>query len=308
MAHSHAHHGHHHHHHAPQHYHRAFAIGVVLNIGFVVVELIYGWLASSMALIADAGHNFSDVITLLLAWGASLMASRKPSGRYTYGFRRLTIMASLVSATLLIFALGIIAVEAFQRFATPHPVDSMLMIVVALIGVVINTATALLFMSGQKHDLNLRGAFLHMAADAAVSLGVVLAGIAIMFTGWLWLDPAISLAIVAIILIGAWQLFRDSMKLSADAVPAGIRLQEVEAYLLEQEDVTGLHDLHIWALSTTETALTVHLVTCRGRMDNHELEALAHQLHDRFDIGHATIQVEQEAEESRCRLDRPHCI
>lgn len=232
MAHSHAHHGHHHHHHAPQHYHRAFAIGVVLNIGFVVVELIYGWLASSMALIADAGHNFSDVITLLLAWGASLMASRKPSGRYTYGFRRLTIMASLVSATLLIFALGIIAVEAFQRFATPHPVDSMLMIVVALIGVVINTATALLFMSGQKHDLNLRGAFLHMAADAAVSLGVVLAGIAIMFTGWLWLDPAISLAIVAIILIGAWQLFRDSMKLSADAVPAGIRLQEVEAYLL----------------------------------------------------------------------------
>lgn len=303
---AHAHH-HHHHHHAPQHYHRAFAIGVVLNVAFVVIELIYGWLADSMALIADAGHNFSDVITLLLAWGASLLAGRKPSRRRTYGFRRLTIMASLVSASLLFVALGAIALEAVQRLATPITVNGKVMIVVAAIGVVINTATALLFASGQKHDLNLRGAFLHMAADAAVSLGVVIAGIAIIFSGWLWLDPAISLVIVAIILIGTWQLFRDAMNLSMDAVPAGIHLADVEAYLLELEDVTALHDLHIWALSTTETALTVHLVSCNG-MDNRQLDAVAHALHDHFGIGHATIQVEQEEQEGVCRLDRPNCV
>jgi len=302
------HHHHHHHHHAPEQYHRAFAIGVVLNVAFVVIELVYGWLAGSMALIADAGHNFSDVITLLLAWGASLMAGRRPSGRHTYGFRRLTIMASAISATLLLFALGAIAVEAAQRFAAPHPIDSGVMIVVAAIGVVINTATALLFASGQRHDLNLRGAFLHMAADAAVSLGVVIAGITIMFTGWLWLDPAISLAIVAIILIGTWQLFRDSMNLSIDAVPADIGLDEVEAFLLQQQDVTTLHDLHIWALSTTETALTVHLVTCSGTMGNTQLQQIAHELHHRFGIGHATMQVECAEDGSACHLDRPHCI
>ena len=298
----------HNHHHEPKNYNRAFAIGVVLNIAFVFIEAIYGFIAGSMALIADAVHNFSDVISLLLAWGAILLASKKPTKRRTYGFRRVTIIASLISSILLLVSLGGIAWEAIGRFSEPKAVNGTIVIMVAVIGVVINTATALLFFSGQKHDLNIKGAYLHMAADAGVSLGVVVAGLAIIATGWLWLDPAISLIIVAIILIGTWGLFRDSMNLSIDAVPEGINVAEIEAYLLNLGNVTKIHDLHIWALSTTETALTVHLIINKEPIDNGFLENVTQYLHEKYNIEHATIQIEKEDSPGSCKLDRPECI
>jgi len=296
----------HHHHHEVVDYNRAFAIGTTLNIVFVVIEATYGWIAGSIALIADAGHNLSDVLGLLLAWGA-LYLSRKPaSERKTYGLRRITIMASLTSAVLLLVALGAIAWEAIERLAEPQPVAGMTVIVVAAIGVVINTATALLFVKGQ-HDLNIKSAYLHMAADAAVSLGVVIAGVAILLTGWLWLDPILSLAIVAIVLIGTWHLLRDSLNLSIDGVPAGIDLKEIRAYLTGLPGVERIHDLHVWALSTTQTALTVHLITATP-VGNRFLEQIQKDLQERFSIDHATIQVERADEESLCLLDREQCV
>jgi len=296
------------HHHKPNNYNRAFAIGVVLNVAFVIIEVIYGFIAESMALIADAGHNFSDVIILLLAWGASLLASKKPTKRRTYGLRRVTIIASLMSAILLLIALGGITWEAIGRFSEPKAVNSLIVIVVAGIGVVINTATALLFISGQKHDLNIKGVYLHMAADAGVSLGVIVAGVAIMATGWLWLDPAISLIIVAIILIGTWELLRDSMNLTIDAVPEGINVAEIEAYLLDLDNVIKVHDLHIWALSTRETALTVHLVMNEEFIDNSFLGNVTEVLHKNYGIEHATIQIEKKDSLGSCKLDRPECF
>jgi len=296
------------HHHEPNNYNRAFAIGVVLNVAFVIIEVIYGFIAESMALIADAGHNFSDVIILLLAWGASLLASKKPTKRRTYGLRRVTIIASLMSAILLLTALGGITWEAIGRFSEPKAVNSLIVIVVAGIGVVINTATALLFISGQKHDLNIKGVYLHMAADAGVSLGVIVAGVAIMATGWLWLDPAISLIIVAIILIGTWELLRDSMNLTIDAVPEGINVAEIEAYLLDLDNVIKVHDLHIWALSTRETALTVHLVMNEEFIDNSFLGNVTEVLHKNYGIEHATIQIEKKDSLGSCKLDRPECF
>ncbi|MFQ6612861.1 MAG: cation diffusion facilitator family transporter, partial [Fidelibacterota bacterium] len=261
-----------------------------------------------LALIADAGHNLSDVMSLLIAWGAALLASRYPTKKRTYGFRRVTILASLTSAVLLLVALGSIAWEAFGRLSNPQPVEGLVIITVASIGVVINTATALLFVSGQKHDLNIKGAYLHMAADAGVSLGVVLAGVAIMMTGWLWLDPAISLAIVVVILVGTWNLLRDSINLSIDAIPKGIDVPGIEDYLTGIKNVTKIHDLHIWPLSTTETALTVHLVAKQGPITNNFLKEVQQHLHDNFSIEHATIQVEQEDADNCCLLDRPECI
>ena len=296
----------HHHHHEVADYNKAFAIGTALNIGFVIVEGGYGWIAGSIALIADAGHNLSDVLGLLLAWGAHWLSRKPPSSRKTYGLRRITIMASLTSAVLLLVALGAIAWEAVERLASPQPVEGMIVIIVAAIGVVINTATALLFVRGQ-HDLNIKGAYLHMAADAAVSLGVVIAGIAILLTGWLWLDPVLSLAIVAIVLIGTWQLLRDSLNLSIDGVPAGIDVEEIRSYLESLPDVERIHDLHVWALSTTETALTVHLVT-RRRTGNRFLEQLQQELKQRFSIEHATIQTEQADEAFHCLLNREQCV
>ncbi|NOQ51435.1 MAG: cation diffusion facilitator family transporter [Desulfuromonadaceae bacterium] len=298
----------HDHHHEPDNYNRAFAIGVVLNIAFVFIEAIYGFIAESIALIADAGHNLSDVMSLLLAWGASRLASKRPTEKRTYGFRRVTILASLISAVLLLVALGGIAWEAIGRFSELRAVNGTIVIMVAGIGVVINTATALLFFSGQKHDLNIKGAYLHMAADAGVSLGVVVAGLAIMATGWLWLDPAISLIIVAIILIGTWGLFRDSMNLTIDAVPKGINVAEIEAYLLNLGNVIKLHDLHIWALSTRETALTVHLIINEESVDNSFLENVTQELHKNYGIEHATIQIEKKDSPGSCKLDRPECI
>ncbi len=298
----------HRHNHKLGNYSRSFAIGVALNIIFVIIEASYGIIADSLALIADAGHNLSDVVSLLLAWGASHLASKNPTEKRTYGFRRVTILASLTSAILLLVALGSIAWEAFGRLSHPQPVEGLTIIIVAGIGVVINSATAMLFISGQKHDLNIKGAYLHMAADAGVSLGVVVAGIAILLTGWLWLDPVISLLIVIVILVGTWNLLQDSIDLSIDAIPKGIDLAEIKNYLTRIDNVSKIHDLHIWALSTTETALTVHLVTTKDSVDNLFLKEVQEHLHDNFGINHATIQVETEEEENCCLLDRPECI
>jgi cobalt-zinc-cadmium efflux system protein len=288
-------------------YNRSFAIGVILNIAFVAVEAGYGIFADSLALLTDAGHNISDVISLLLAWGASVVATKAATEKRTYGLRKATIMASLVSAILLLVALGGIAWEAIGRFRHPNPVEGLTVIVVAAIGVCINTVTALLFVKGQKHDLNIRGAFLHMAADAGVSMGVVVAGIFIMVGGWLWIDPAVSLIIVAVIFAGTWGLLRDSINYAIDAVPKGIDIPEIRRYLTGLDHVDRIHDLHVWPLSTTEIALTVHLVVDHSSLDNSFLENIAQQLHDHFGIAHSTIQVESCMGEINCLLDSRQC-
>ena len=300
-------HSHNHHQHEINNYNRSFAIGITLNIVFVIIEVSYGLFADSLALIADAGHNLSDVMSLMLAWGASYLATKHPTHKRTYGLRKVTIMASLLSAVLLLVALGGIAWESVERLSSPQPVDGMIIIVVAAIGVVINTATALLFVKGQKHDLNIRAAYLHMAADAVISLGVVVAGIAIMLTGWLWLDPAISLAIVVIILFGTWRLLRDSIDLSIDAVPQGIDVYHIKNYLSGLKNISDIHDLHVWALSTTETALTVHLVTTCDLIDNCFLEEIQKHLHHHFNIAHSTIQIENKTNDYTCVLNRDEC-
>ena len=285
MAHDHS------HHHGPTTYGRIFALGVALNLGFVAIEFAVGSWAHSLALMADAAHNLSDVAGLLLAWVATILAQRPPSPRRTYGMRRATILAALGNALLLLVAVGGIVWEAVQRFQTPAPVAGLTVMAVAAVGIVINTATALLFVRGQ-HDLNIRGAFLHMATDAAVSAGVVVAGGLIWFSGWLWLDPVISLVIAGVIVLGTWGVFRDALNLALDAVPRGIDAAAVQRFLHTLPGVTASHDLHIWALSTTEPALTVHLVTSEpARADALRTSAVA-ALHDRYGIEHATIQVE----------------
>lgn len=287
--------GHHHHDHGPppEGYSGRFAAGIALNLVFVIIEATYGYIAGSLALIADAGHNFSDVLSLGLAWGAASLATSKPSARRTYGLRRGTILASLLSAGLLLLAMGGIAWEAIGRFAEPAPLNGMTMIVVAGIGVVINTVTALLFAAGRHGDLNIRAAFLHMAADAFLSLGVVIGGIGILMYGWHWLDPVISLIIVAAIVWGTWDLLRESFDLAVDAVPRSIDPGKVAAWLSALPGVTRIHDLHIWAMSTTESALTVHLVMPEGGND-HFLHELTEGLEDHFGIGHTTVQVERQ--------------
>jgi len=297
----------HDHNHQISNYNRAFAIAVMLNLIFVAIEAGYGVAAGSLALIADAGHNLSDVLSLLLAWGAGLLATKPATEKRTYGFRKVTIMASLASAILLLVALGGITLEAIGRFFDPKPVDGITVIAVAAIGVVINTITALLFVSGQKHDLNIRGAFLHMAADAGVSFGVVVAGIIIMVTGWLLIDPLISLLIVAVILVGTWSLLRDSMNLAIDAVPKGIDMAGIKRYLTSFENVCQIHDLHVWSMSTTEVALSVHLIIVDHSLNNDFLPKLQQQLHDRFSIEHSTIQVERK-DDGPCMLNKNGCI
>jgi cobalt-zinc-cadmium efflux system protein len=292
----------HHHHHQPDNYNRAFALAIGLNVVFVGVEAGYGLWANSLALLADAGHNLSDVLGLLIAWGASLLAKRKPSPRRTYGLRRVTILASLLSALLLLTALGAMAWEAINRLQTSTSVPGLTIIIVAGIGVVINTLSALLFVSGHRHDLNIKGAFLHMAADAAVSLGVMLAGLAIMMTGWPWLDPVISLVISVVIFIGTWGLLRDSIDLAVDAVPKGIVPEEVETYLVNLPGVTTCHDLHIWGMSTTEAALTAHLMMPEGVNNDAFLHQTAHVLRYQFGIAHTTIQIERGDAEQLCNL------
>jgi len=247
------------------------------------------------------------VLSLLLAWGAAVLAMKPATEKRTYGLRKLTIMASLASAILLLVALGGISWEALGRFLDPKPVAGMTLIVVAAVGVVINTATALLFVSGRKHDLNIRGAFLHMAADAGVSFGVVVAGIIIMLTGWLLMDPLISLLIVAVILVGTWSLLRDSMNLAIDAVPEGIDIAGIRRYLSDLENVSQIHDLHVWPMSTTEVALSVHLITTDDALTKGFLAKLQQHLHDHFSIEHATIQVERQ-DDAPCILDKNECV
>ncbi|MXO49801.1 cation diffusion facilitator family transporter [Erythrobacter gaetbuli] len=296
--HDHAHEGHGHdghghgHSHAPKDFGRAFLIGIILNSGFVIIEAVYGWISGSMALIADAGHNLSDVLALLLAWGASVAAKRPPNERFTYGYKSSTILAALANAALLLVAIGAIAFETAHRMTDPLPVDGTTMIIVAGIGIAINTGTALLFLRGREHDLNIRGAFLHMAADALVSLGVVLAGIAILYTGALWIDPVVSLIIVAVIAWGTWGLLKDSVAMSLLAVPKGISEKAVRGYLASLDGVSEVHDLHIWPMSTTETALTAHLVMPGGHPGDAFLREAAHELEHHHRINHATIQVE----------------
>lgn len=303
-----AHHHRHEHAHTPKNYNRAFIIGIVLNTGFVAIEAFYGIIANSLALLADAGHNLSDVLGLVLAWGASILSRRLPTNRHTYGLRRSSILAALFNAIFLLLVTGAIAWEAIQRFYSPSEVAGNVVMSVAAVGIAINTITALMFASGRDRDLNIKGAFLHMAADAIVSLGVVLAGIAIVATGWLWFDPVVSLIIVAVIVFGTWQLLRDSINLALDGVPAGIELLAVRTYLEEIAGVAEVHDLHIWAMSTTETALTVHLVMPQGCPSDAFLTQICQELHDLFGIEHATIQVETGDRNYPCTLAPYHRV
>jgi cobalt-zinc-cadmium efflux system protein len=297
---------HRHHDHAPRDYGRAFGIGIVLNFAFVVVEAVYGVLAHSMALLADAGHNLSDVFVLALAWGASRLATRGPSERFTYGLRSSSILVALLNAALLLVVTGGIAWEAIKRLAAPAPVGGETVIWVALVGIVINGASAMLFARNRRRDVNIRGAFLHLAADAAVSLGVVFAGIGILYTGWLWLDPLAGLAIAAAIVWSTWGLLRDSVALALDAVPEHIDPRVVRTYLSKLGGVTEVHDLHIWPMSTTETALTVHLVIPAGHPGDAFTAEVCRELRARYHVHHATIQIETGAHP--CELAPDHVV
>ncbi len=281
------------HSHAPASFGKAFAIGIALNLAFVIIEGVFGLLSNSLALVADAGHNLSDVLGLAIAWVASVLVKRRPTHKHTYGYRRSSILAALINAVFLLVAIGAIAWEAIKRFGTPEPVAGVTVIAVALVGIVVNGVTALLFMSGRKHDLNIKGAYMHMAADAGVSVGVVLAGVAILFTGWEWLDPVVSLAIVVVIFLGTWGLLRDSVNMAMDAVPENINSADVRSYFQALPHVAEVHDLHIWAMSTTETALTAHLVVKNpAEFSDASLKRSVDEMRDRFGIQHCTLQVE----------------
>ncbi len=288
------HHGHGHHGHSggAADYGRAFAIGIGLNLAYVVAEAIFGVIAGSLALLADAGHNLSDVLGLALSWGAAILSRRQPSHRYTYGLRSSSILAALANAVILLVATGGIAWEALSRLSQPVPVAGATVAWVAAIGILVNGATALLFVRGRKGDLNIKSAFLHMVADAVVTAGVLVAGIAIVVTGLAWLDPAVSLVVSAVIVYGTWGLMRDSTRLALDAVPEGIDAIAVRAHLAALPGVAAIHDLHIWGISTTETALTCHLVMPRGHPGDAVLTGIASELDARFGIRHATIQIE----------------
>lgn len=281
---------------------RAFVIAIALNTIFVVVEFAYGVIAHSTALMADAGHNLSDVLGLLLTLGAAMLARKTPSGRFTYGLRSTSILAALANAMFLMVACGAIAWEAVQRFSQPHLVDGLTVTLVAGIGIIINGVSAWLFVKGSQGDLNIRGAYLHMLADTAVSLGVVIAGVAMMFTGLYWLDPVISLVIVAVIVTGTWGLLRESLRLALNAIPASIDASAVETYLRLCPGVTDIHDLHIWGMSTTESALTVHLVMPEGYPGDAFMDDIMRTLKERYAIGHSTLQVELGTTDHSCVL------
>jgi cobalt-zinc-cadmium efflux system protein len=305
--HPHDHHGHSHAH-APASFDRAFAIGVGLNVAFVAAELVFGLRTHSLALIADAGHNLGDVLGLVLAWAGTVLARREPTPRRTYGMRRFSILAAIANAGILLIAVGAIIVEAVERLRRPAPIAAGIVSIVAAIGIVINLGTALAFMRGRHHDLNIRGAFLHMLGDAAASAGVVVAGLLIAATGLLWIDPVVSLLLAALITWSTWGLARDSVNLALDAVPAGIDPLEVEAMLRELEGVVEVHDLHIWGMSTTDVALTAHLIRpCHGGEDA-LLATATRQLRDRFGIAHATLQVEQGLAIHPCDLAAPGSV
>ena len=313
MAHTHDHHNDHedgqHAHGAGHHQHgdpatqgRAFLIAIGLNSVFVAIEFSYGVFANSTALVADAGHNLSDVLGLLLAWGAMILSRKTPGPRYTYGLRSSSILAALANAVFLLVACGAIAWEAVQRFSAPPAVAASIVSLVAAAGILVNGISALLFLKGSRSDLNLRGAYLHMAADAAVSLGVVISGLTIMLTGWYWLDPAVSLVIVLVIVAGTWHLLRESFRLALNAVPRHIDAPAVETWLRQRAGVASIHDLHIWGISTSESALTVHLVMPEGYPGDAFMDGIMHTLKDRFSIQHSTLQVEQGTTDHACAL------
>ncbi|NCP41672.1 MAG: cation transporter [Rhodoferax sp.] len=296
--------GGHGHSHAPANFNKAFAIGIALNIGFVLIEAFYGWRINSLALLADAGHNLSDVAGLVLAWGGALAVKLLPNARHTYGWKRATILAAFANALLLLVAMGALAWEAIDRLSAPQAelqAQGVTIMVVAGIGIVVNTATALLFMRGGEDDLNIRGAFLHMAADALVSAGVVVAGALTLWMGWVWLDPVVSLLIAAVILWGTWDLFKQSLHLLFDGVPDSIDPGAVRTLLLGLPGVADVHDLHVWAMGTSHIALTAHLVT-----DTADTAALLHEaeeeLHEHFEIRHVTLQLETPVYAQSCAL------
>ncbi len=288
------------HSHAPANYGRAFALGVSLNLAFVLVEAVIGWRVHSLALVADAGHNLSDVGGLLLAWAALAAGTLRASARHTYGWRRASILASFANAVILLVAMGSLALAAVQRLREPVAMEGGAIMLVAGVGVLVNAFTAWLFVSGSRSDLNLRGAYLHMAADALVSVGVVLAGALYVWRGWTWIDPVATLAIVLVIVVGTWSLFRQSLHLLFDGVPEGIDLAAVERYLCALPGVASVHDLHVWAISTSNTALTAHLVMPSGYPGSDFLASVSKELHDRFEIIHPTLQIETEALDDDC--------
>lgn len=292
--------GHHGHTHAPANFNRAFAIGIALNVGFVLLEGIYGWKISSLALLADAGHNLSDVAGLVLAWVASLAVRFQPDHRHTYGWQRASILAAFANAILLLVAMGALAWEAIQRLQTPGATEGVTIIAVAAVGVLINGITAALFTAGSKDDLNIRGAFLHMAADALVSLGVVAAGALYLWQGWTWLDPVVSLIIAMVIVVGTWSLFRQSIHLLFDGVPDSVDLVALDQWLHTLDGVEAVHDLHVWAISTYDNALTAHLVMPAGHPGDAFYKEVAKGLHDRFGISHPTIQIEMSQIDDGC--------
>ena len=280
---------------ASANYNKAFIIGMALNLVYVIAQIVFGIFAHSLALLADAGHNFGDVVGLLLAWGAIYLAKMRPTARRTYGLGRSSILAALANAILLLVAVGGITWEAIRRFNNPGEVAAKTVMIVAAIGILINGVTALLFVRGHKHDLNIKGAFLHMTADAAVSAGVVIAGIFIQLTGWNWIDPVTSLVINVVIVWGTWGLLRHSLAMALDVVPANVDPIAVRSYLETLNGVTAVHDLHIWPLSTTRTALTVHLEMPQGSGRDEFLHSVCEHLHVTFGIEHSTIQIEQDA-------------
>lgn len=291
---------HHHSHSQNQNFSKAFLIGIILNAAYIIVEVVFGVIIKSMALIADAGHNLSDVLGLMLAWGAAHLAQSPATINRTYGLRKSTIIAALLNSIILFVAVGAILIEAIRKIIYPFPVEGTTMMIVASVGVVINTITALMFLKGRKKDLNIRGAFLHMTADAGVSLGVVAAGLLINLTGFYLIDPIISLTIVVVIAVGTWGLLKDSFYLSMDAVPRTIQLEEVKKYLTSLHGVKEVHDLHIWAMSTTETALTVHLVIPYEQEDDLFLSKVCKSLLEKFGIEHSTVQIERTAQSHNC--------
>ncbi|GAB3359518.1 MULTISPECIES: cation diffusion facilitator family transporter [Giesbergeria] len=296
-------HSHSSHSHAPANFSRAFAIGIALNLAFVAIEAFYGWSINSLALLADAGHNLSDVAGLVLAWAGAWAAKLRPNNRHTYGWKRGSIVAAVLNALLLLLAMGALAWEAIDRLGTPQATEGWAIIAVAGVGIVINTATALLFMRGRATDLNIRGAFLHMVADALVSLGVVLGGGLYLWQGWSWIDPVMSLAIAVVIVWGTWDLLRQSVHLLLDGVPERIDTTAVRQHLLALPGVTDVHDLHVWALGTSEVALSAHVVLQSSQTDvTTILHQAEHLLHTHFDIHHATLQVEPPAYAQCCNL------
>ena len=295
-------HGHGGHHHAPANFGKAFAIGIVLNLAYVAGEAFYGVLAHSLALLADAGHNFGDVLGLGAAWMASILGTRRPNGRYTYGLRRSSILVALANAIVLLIVTGGIVWEGIRRLFDPEPSGGLVIVVVAAAGIAVNGMTALMFMAGRKDDLNIRAAFQHMMSDALVACGVAIAGALILWTGWLWLDPATSIVVGAIIVAGTWGLLRDSTNLALDAVPEGVDRAKVATFLKALPGVTEMHDLHIWGMSTTENALTVHLVRPGASLDDDMLHRTCAELRAHFAIHHATLQVEDGTGAHACAL------